>query len=176
MAFTRYHDDHARIYKGLEQSTFSGRYALDTPGPGTQLPYLEDSQIRLQKWGANMWSDSTNLESEFRGLGRHLNHGVATYRDASLHQGYQVSFPSCDKHVEESRVSHPAWMFRDLEQTRWEAPIINPQAHAIRPFENPIQTRILAKDNFTCVLPSCALARDNLPTLDIRLTRFPPQR
>jgi hypothetical protein len=158
MAFTRYNSDQARIYKGLQQSTFAGRYALDTPGPGIKMPYLEDSQIRLQKWGANMWSDSTNLESEFRGLGRPLNHDVRTYKDTPIHAGYQIYFPSSDEHVDESRASHPAWMFRDLEQTRWEAPLINPQAHAIRPFDDPIQTRILAKDNFTCVLPSCRLA------------------
>ena len=148
MAFTRYHDDQARIYKELQQSTFSGRYALDTPGPGVQMPYLEDSQIRLQRWGANMWSDSTNLESEFRGLGKPLNHVVKTYKETPIHRGHQIHFPSNDTHVDESRASHPAWMYRDLEQTRWEAPLINPQAHAIRPFDDPIQTRILAKDNF----------------------------
>jgi hypothetical protein len=157
MAFTRYHDDEARIKKNLEISTFSSRYAFDTPGPGINLPYMEDSQIRLQRWGANMWSDSTNLESEFRGLGRPLDHDVRTYKDASIHNGYQINFPSNDAHVEESRVSHPAWMFRDLEQTRWEVPIINRQAHAISPFDGPIQTRILEKDNYTCVLPSCDL-------------------
>jgi hypothetical protein len=152
MAFTRYRDDSARIYKGLQQSTFAGRYALDTPGPGTQMPYLEDSQIRLQSWGANMWSDSTNLESEFRGLGRPLNHDVKTYKETSIHTGYQIYFPSSDVHVDESRASHPAWMFRDLEQTRWEAPIINPQAHAILPFADQIQTRILAKDSHVRVV------------------------
>lgn len=157
MAFTRYHDDQARIKKGLDISTFSGKYALDTPGPGTRLPYMEDSQIRLQQWGANMWTDSTDLESEFRGLGRHLRHDVATYKEKSEYRGTQISFPSNDMHVDESRVSHPAWMYRDLEQTRWEAPIINPQAHAMRPFDDPIQTRILAKDNYTCVLPSCKM-------------------
>ena len=157
MAFTRIHDDQARIMKGLQQSTFSGRYALDTPGPGIQMPYLEDSQIRLQQWGANMWSDSTNIESELRGLGRLLNHDVKTYNEMPVHKGFQISFPSSDVHVDESRASHPAWMFRDLEQTRWEAPIINPQAHAMKPFDEPIQTRILAKDNYKCVLPSCKL-------------------
>jgi len=157
MAFTRYHDDAARIRKGLEISTFSCNYTLDTPGPGIQVPFLEDSQMRLQKWGANMCSDSTNLESEFRGLGRPLNHDVKTYQDYPIYKGYQISFPSSDVHVEESRVSHPAWMFRDLEQTRWEVPLINRQAHAILPFDDPIQTRILAKDNYTCVLPSCNL-------------------
>ena len=157
MAFTRYHDDESRIKKGLEISTFSCNYALDTPGPGITVPYMEDSQIRMQRWGANMWSDSTNLESEFRGLGRPLNHDVQTYKDTSMHKGSQISFPTSDAHVEESRVSHPAWIFRDLEQTRWEVPLINRQAHAISPFEGPIQTRILAKDNYTCVLPSCGL-------------------
>ena len=152
MAFTRYRDDSARIYKGLQQSTFAGRYALDTPGPGTQMPYLEDSQIRIQSWGANMWSDSTNLESEFRGLGRPLNHGVKTYKETGIHTGYQIQFPSSDVHIDESRASHPAWMFRDLEQTRWDSPIINPQAHAILPFTDQIQSRILAKDNHVRVV------------------------
>ena len=72
MAFTRFHDDPVRIEKGLEQSTFSGRYYLDTPGPGTQLPYMMDPQMRIQKWGANLASDTTNLESELRCLGRKL--------------------------------------------------------------------------------------------------------
>jgi hypothetical protein len=148
MAFTRFRDDPSRIYKELQQSTFAGRYMLDAPGPGTQVPFLEDSQVRLQRWGANMWSDSTNLESEFRGLGRPLNHDVKTYQNTPIHQGYAIHFPTSDVHTDESRASHPAWIFRDLEQTRWEAPIINPQAHAIRPFSDPIQSRILAKDHF----------------------------
>ena len=48
MSFTRFHDDPARIKYGLEISTYSGRYSLDTPGPGVNLPYLEDTQIRMQ--------------------------------------------------------------------------------------------------------------------------------
>lgn len=148
MSFTRFHDDPARIKKGLEQSTFSGRYALDTPGPGMHMPYMEDSQIRIQRWGANMWSDSTNLESEFRGLGKPLSHDVRTYQETGIHRGTAIGYGSSNVHVEESRASHPAWIFRDLEQTRWEAPLINPQAHAIKPFDDPIQSRILSKDNF----------------------------
>lgn len=148
MSFTRFHDDPSRIQKGLEQSTFSGRYALDTPGPGTHMPFMADSQIRMQRWGANMWSDSTNLESEFRGLGRPLNHDVRTYQVTTIHKGAPLNYATSNTHVEESRASHPAWIFRDLEQTRWEAPFINPQAHAMLPFEEPIQSRILAKDHF----------------------------
>jgi hypothetical protein len=148
MSFTRFHDDPARILKGVQQSTFACEYAMNKPGPGLNMPYFEDSQLRLQKWGANMWSDSTNLESELRGLGKPLNHGVKTFQETGLCTGSQKSFSSDDTHTEESRASHPAWIFRDLEQTRWEAPIINPQAHAIRTFDNLIQSRIMAKDQF----------------------------
>jgi len=66
MSFTRFHDDPARIQKQLAESTFSGRYMLNTPGPGVDLPYMEESQMRLQKWGANITTDIINLESDFR--------------------------------------------------------------------------------------------------------------
>jgi hypothetical protein len=149
MSFTRYHDDPVRIAKGLEQSTFAGRYLLDTPGPGIQMPFIEDPQLRIQRWGANMWSDSTNLESELRGLGRPLNHDVKTYQETRIHNGYQISFPSHSAGItDESRATHPAWMYKDLEQTRWEVPLINPQANVFRPFDNLTNTRILAKDEF----------------------------
>jgi hypothetical protein len=148
MSFTRFHDDPARILKGVQQSTFACDYFINTPGHGINTPYFEDSQIRLQQWGANMWSDTTNLESEFRGLGRPLNHDVKTYQETKISNGEMKHYPSSNAHTEESRASHPAWIFRDLEHARWEAPIINPQAHAINPFENPIQSRIIAKDQF----------------------------
>ena len=154
MSFTRFHDDPARITKGVQQSAFACDYYINTPGPGVHTPYFEDSQIRLQQWGANMWSDSTNLESEFRGLGRPLKHDTTTYQEVRLCNGFPNKYASSDAHTEESRASHPAWIFRDLEQTRWEAPIINPQAHAIKPFDDPIQTRILAKDQFVRGGPS----------------------
>jgi hypothetical protein len=150
MAFTRFHDDPARIYKGLEQSTFAGRYMLDTPGPGIQMPFVEDPQLRMQRWGANMWSDSTNLESELRGLGRPLSHDVQTYQQSRIHNGYQISFPtesSCM--TDESRASCPAWTFRDLEHSRWETPLINPQANVFKQFEDQVNTRMVAKDQYS---------------------------
>ena len=42
MAFTRFHDDPARISKRLEESTFTGRYQLDRPGPGVDMPFYEE--------------------------------------------------------------------------------------------------------------------------------------
>ena len=51
MAFTRFYDDPLRISKRLEESTFAGRYQLDMPGPGVDMPFEEDPHARLQKWG-----------------------------------------------------------------------------------------------------------------------------
>lgn len=155
MAFTRYHDDPLRITKQLQESTGAGRYQLDTPGPGVSMPYFADPQYRLQKWGANMVSDSTNLESEFRCLGAPLNHDYdRTYIQTNLFSGSPYSFPVTQEHVQESRASHPAWMYKDLEQSRWETPFINPLAHLEKEFPENISTRILAKDHYVPEIPS----------------------
>ena len=70
MSFTRFHDDEARIKKRLEESTFQGRYFLNVPGPGMDLAFHEDPQLRLQKWGANLHNNTVNLESDLHGLTR----------------------------------------------------------------------------------------------------------
>ena len=161
MAFTRFHDDPARIAKGLEQSTFAGRYLLDTPGPGASLPYMADPQLRIQKWGANMVSDSTNLESELFCLGRRLTHDYdRTYQQDSLHRGTMPTYAINTDHVLESRASHPAWTFRDLEHSRWETPFLNPVAHLDKEFQDNISTRIVVKDSFAPVLPT-PMSSDN---------------
>lgn len=158
MSFTRFYDDPSRVNNLNDQLTHTLRYQLDTPGPGVQLPFLEDPQIRMQKWGANMWTDSANIESDLMGLGRPLNHDHdRTYKDSTVpKRGYQISFPvAAGATVDESRATHPAWMYKDIEQTRWETPFINPQSmdHIVRNFDHDIQTRILAKDTWRPVMP-----------------------
>lgn len=150
MSFTRFHDDPYRIEKQLEISTFSGRYMLDTPGPGTSLSFHEDPQMRLQKWGANLHSNTVNLESDMRGLMRRLNRNIPVLSNMQL---YSVDAPeryySTEKSfIEESRASHPAWMYKDLEQTRWEAPFLNPLKTIEPVFPTNISSRIAEKDNF----------------------------
>ena len=155
MAFTRYHDDPVRINKYLEESTFSGRYFLNTPGAGLQLPFQEEPQLRLQRWGANLMTDTTNLESDLFGLGRKLTHDYdVTYKQQTVSNPTTLGFVSQQPFVEESRATHPSWMYRDLEQPRWEVPFINPQAHLEKEFHSNLHTRILEKDNFRPQLPA----------------------
>jgi hypothetical protein len=93
MAFSRFHDDPARIKQQLEQDTFPGRYQLNTPGPGDNLPFWEDPNIRLQRWGANLKTNTTDFESELRGMTRKLNHdeiGLNDYKLKQTHHAHQI--------------------------------------------------------------------------------------
>ena len=155
MAFSRFHDDPARIKKQLEQDTFPGRYQLNTPGPGDVLPFWEDPNIRLQRWGANLKTNTTDFESELRGMTRHLNHDEIELNDYKLNQTSMASpkYPVSEPFVEESRSTHPAWTYRNTWQDRWESPWINPLSQIEKPFQDNIQTRILEKDGFIPTYP-----------------------
>jgi hypothetical protein len=149
--FTSFRNDPARIQKEMEISSYSGRYALDTPGPGLDLPMMDDAQIRMQTWGANRHTNFVNLESDLKGMTRRLNRD---YQDVNEYHKYSVesnpiqSFRVQDPYVLESRASHPAWTYRDKEVYRWEQPWLNPQANLEKRFYNNLQTRILEKDYY----------------------------
>jgi hypothetical protein len=156
MSFTRFHDDDVRIINQVDKMTYAGRYQLDTPGQGSVMPFQDDSHIRLQQFGANLHTNSIGLESDLMGLTRKLqrdnletNNYVATQVSSK-----EISYPTAPSFVEESRASHPAWMYRDLEHPIWEIPFTNPQANLEKPFHDNIQTRILEKDNYQPKLTS----------------------
>ena len=79
MAFTRFSSDKDVIQKKLCESTFSGIYHLNTPGNGLNVPYIDDTHIRLQKWGANLHERSFNVENELRGATRKLSSDYQVY-------------------------------------------------------------------------------------------------
>lgn len=155
MAFTRFHDDPYRIKKQVEESSFVGRYMLNTPGQGVDLPFMEDPQLRLQKWGANLHTNSINLESDMMGLTRYNNRDLPeenNYKINSVQTGRNY-YSNETPFVQESRASHPAWMYKDCEQNRWENPLLNPLNGLEKTFHENIQTRILEKDNFKQQVP-----------------------
>ena len=149
MSFTRFYDDEARIQKQLEQQTFIGRYQLDVPGMGSSMPFQDDAQLRLQQWGANLRTNTVNLESDLMGITRTLNRDdVSENNYVGKVESSAISYSSQQPYVQESRASHPAWMYKDLEHPVWEQPIVNPQANLEKPFHDNIQTRILEKDYY----------------------------
>lgn len=159
MAFTRFKYDNCRTKKSLQQATDPGRWILNVPGNGDKPCYMEDPQIIPQKWGANLRTNTINLESDLRGVNRHLS------RDCLGKDEYQkynvineaIQYPTCSQlTTEQSRATNPAWWYRDLEQNNFEYPPLNPQVNVCIPFQNNLSTRILEKDYFTpkrdCVL------------------------
>lgn len=148
MAFTRFHDDPLRIEKQLMESTGMGRYQLEAPGPTINTPFLEDPHIRLQKWGANLKTNTTELQTDFLGINRKLTHNIVLY-DQYVPNTFMPSYQQEEKtFVDESRATHPAWTFRDLEQSRWAFSFHNVQEHVYMPFLNNQSTRIIEKDSF----------------------------
>jgi hypothetical protein len=155
MAFTRFKYDDCRTKKELQQSTDPGRWILNVPGNGSNPCYIEDPQIIIQKWGANLRTNTINLESDLRGLTRPLNRDLVednNYKTHAVHSG-NATYSNASPFIEESRASHPAWMYKDLEQSRWEAPFLNPLNGLEKGFHENVNTRILEKDHFIPQLP-----------------------
>jgi len=179
MAFTRFHDDPLRIQKQMDESTFTGRYMLNRPGPGIKMPFQSDAQLRLQYWGANITTNIIPLESDFRGLTRPLNRDNPALNQYNEHSEKvePLKYSESNPFIDESRASHPAWMYRDLEQPRWELPWINPQSpvHTELQFPNNIQTRLLEKDFYHPTIPNLGtIERADFFFQDInKIHRFP---
>jgi hypothetical protein len=153
MAFTRFHDDPLRIQKQLQEITGTGRYQLDRPGNGLNLPYFEDPHIRLERWGANLGTNTVDLESDFRGITRKLTHDLVDYKSKTPKTTLLSSYGTENAFVDESRATHPAWMFRDLEQSRFDFLLHDYQSKTEIPFENNSSTRIAEKDAFVRSTP-----------------------
>jgi hypothetical protein len=168
MAFTRFKYDNCRTKKSLQQATDPGRWILNVPGNGNNPCYMEDPQIIPQKWGANLRTNTINLESDLRGVNRNLSRdclGKNEYQKYDV-PNQAIQYPTCSQlTTEQSRATNPAWWYRDLEQNNFEYPPLNPQVNVCVPFQSNLNTRILEKDYFTpkrdCVLDE---TKNMLPT------------
>jgi hypothetical protein len=160
MSFTRYAYDDCRVEKQLQESTDPGRYMLNVPGNGDRPCFMEDPYIRMQKWGANLTTNTINLESDLKGLSRPLN------RDCLRENNYKnseaktntINYPICPPITEQPRAVMPAWTARDLNQNNFDYPLLNPQENVCFPFHNNLSTRILEKDYY--------LIRECMPQTD----------
>ena len=155
MSFTRFRDDPDRIRKQLQQSTDVGRYVLNVPGQGDKPMYAEDPYLRAQLWAGNIMTNTVDIETELRGLSRTLSrdtpdnfHHAIRASQATRTNEMIVCPTRAGSAVAQSRVTHPAWMLRDIEQDNWKMLHFDPQEHVFRPFNNNVSTRIIEKDNF----------------------------
>lgn len=154
MSFTRFHDDPHRISRKLEESTGLGKYMLNTPGNGIEIPFMEDPHLRLQKWGANLHTNIINLESDLKGLTRSSNRDCLEENDYNKHKvsSSLETYSSNFTNTEQSRAIAPSWLSRDLEQTKWSILHFNPQENVCMTFQNNLSTRKLEKDNYVTTI------------------------
>ena len=146
MAFTRFAYDSIRLKKHLQESTGEGRYILNTPGNGATPDYMSDPHIRLQKWGGNLMTNSIDIERQFwkHQISRDCNyHGKLSDVNSSI-----KSCPVNNMGTDQSRTTHPAHMYRNVEHTNWDIPLYNPQENIEPRFLNNLNTRILERDMF----------------------------
>jgi hypothetical protein len=162
MSFTRFDYDECRTAKKLQELTGSGRYMLNTPGPGCNLCFYEDPQIRLQGWGANLRHVSggapIDIDSDLLGITRKLTKDCTKeqYPYKGVVNSERIHYPKCAQTItQQSRATNPAWMYRDLEQNHRYPLFLNPQENTCIPFHNNLNTRLLERDNFRPTYP-CA--------------------
>lgn len=152
MAFTRFHDDEARIIKQLQQQTDQERWYLDVPGNGDKPCFMLDPQIIPQKWGGNLWTHSIDVHSSLLGIDKQLTRDCINKDQFKRQNVYTspIDYPVCETFLttEQSRAIMPAWTARDLQQTHAYILPKNPQSNTEMNFMNNISTRILEKDNF----------------------------
>jgi hypothetical protein len=163
MSFTRFHDDPCRIVKQNQQMTDQGRYHLNVPGIGPKPCYMKDPQIISQKWAGNVWSDFTDVQSNLRGLNTPINkrdcinentYGLNKNNNNLGGKNKEIEmkpqeFPGCSTlTTEQSRVTNPAYLYKDLEQVDWYYLPMDPQENIFLPFQHNLNTRVLEKDYF----------------------------
>jgi len=167
MSFTRFNYDDCRTEKLLQESTGPGRYILNTPGWGDKPTFYNDPQIRMQKWGGNLRhvpdGNAIDIHSDLIGITRKLSKDCKSnkYPNKSVVRSQKVSYPICKESVvEESRTTHPAWMYKDLEQNNKQYLHLDPQENVIIGFQNNLNTRLLERDNHKAKIP-CIISNNN---------------
>ena len=146
MSNTRIGNDACRIIDKNMQITGPGRWVIDVPGPGETPPYMMDPHIRLEKWGANIWTDQVELENKrLRGNEQPLIRGcVDKKRKSSPLKSRPIQYEESTKlNTEQSRTICPPWTLRGLESNNWKEP--NSIPTLLNPIAQGVSERLLAK-------------------------------
>ena len=154
MAFTRFHDDPCRIQKYLDETTEIENYRINVPGYGDKPVFINDPYLRIQKWGANLSENKTELESDLMGITRKLNRDSVKENNYSNKLYNRNIYPEYNNEItHQSRSTHPAWLLREIDSintsNNFNYLLLDPQEHVCIPFHNNISSRIIEKDYYS---------------------------
>lgn len=166
MAFTRFHYDKCRTEKNLQQATGPGRYILNVPGNAGDKPAVfNDPQIRMQKWGGNLKGvyngHPIDIESDLKNVGRKLskfcNKNIFPNKQVKT---FNYNYAENNKAMtDQSRTTHPSWLYRDLEQNHMYPLLLDPQENVCKHFHNNINTRLMERDTYIPEYPCSELTK-----------------
>ena len=151
MASTRISNDKIRINKRLQQSTDVGRYTINVPGNGLDVPFIDDTHVRMQHWGANRVNDIIGVENSLKNIDRRL------YREAQVCSANYYTKPNMDRmnyseksfNIMDSFIEQPRWNLREkINDRALDFPNEANNAHVFIPFNNNLGTRMYEKDLF----------------------------
>ena len=157
MAFSNIFYDKFKVQKKLEQYENNLKYMVQVPGNGTRPYFINDPQIRLQKFGGNISYNITDLNSNLIGLGSILSNcndinkiDITRKGNNNLETNFsEKQFPIYkDAITDESRLMMPAWTLRDMEAPNWNNMTHVPIQNFEISFQNNINSRNLEKDRF----------------------------
>jgi hypothetical protein len=140
-----------------KQSIRSGMMSLTRPLNPTA--FMDDPYIRQQRWGNNIRVPArlgfipteTPLDVENNLMSRdvHLSKYCSSKQFPQTKRStvqIAISQTINTPITQQSRASHPAWMYKDKEQTRWDYLPLDPQENVAMSFSNNLSSRILAKN------------------------------
>jgi hypothetical protein len=159
MAFTRFNYDECRTKKILQESTGPGRYMLNVPGPADTTQFFNDPHIRMQGWGGNLRKVENgapiDINSDLLGINRPLSKYCSNNQFPNkIVKSKRIKCKTNDDSItEQSRATHPAWMYKDLEQNHRYILPLDPQENTEMNFQNNLSTRILEKDHYVSKVP-----------------------
>ena len=160
MSFTRYKYDDCRTIKYLEESTGPGRYILNKPGNGPSPIFINDPQIRVQEWGANLRNvrngHPIDIDSDLSNRTRKLTKYCTNdkFPNSGVTNSSFVHYPSTNNPItDQTRTTHPAWMYRGITKDRSIPLFVDPQENVCLHFHNNLNTRLLERDNFVPKAP-----------------------
>jgi hypothetical protein len=162
MAFTRFNYDKCRTQKKLQQSTGPGRYILNVPGNGDKPAVFNDPQLRMQKWGGNLKGvyngHPIDIDSDLKNVGRKLSKFCNNDKFPEKKvKTFDIHYPENNISLtDQSRMTHPSWLYRDLEQNHMYPLLLDPQENVCKHFHNNLNTRLLERDSYVPEYP-CSL-------------------
>ena len=119
MAHTNSFYDESKAKQYMDENTYIGQYIFHVPGNGTSPCYIDDTHIRLEKWGGNRWTNNLYIDEQLNNRYRRYTRRRHDYTLENLRENIEgncekLEYPTCKTfETQQSRAVLPAWTLRD---------------------------------------------------------------